>query len=82
MKIGIMKTRNSYVAVNGTGTLVAPEVSVIKSSRAISCVKKLKLAYISGTETVLETSASFSLLTRLIAREDFLNSCHHESFKS
>jgi hypothetical protein len=27
-----------------------------------------------GTETVPETSASFSLLTRLKAREDFINS--------
>jgi hypothetical protein len=29
-----------------------------------------------GTETVPETSASFSLLTRLIAREDFINWCN------
>jgi hypothetical protein len=35
-----------------------------------------------GIEIVPETSASFSLLTRLIAREDFINSCRHESFKS
>jgi hypothetical protein len=35
-----------------------------------------------GTETVPETSASFSVLTQLIAREDFINSCHRESFKS
>jgi hypothetical protein len=35
-----------------------------------------------GTEIVPETSASFSLLTWLIAREDFINSCRRESFKS
>jgi hypothetical protein len=29
-----------------------------------------------------ETSASFSLVTRPIAREDFINSCRRESFKS
>jgi hypothetical protein len=47
---------------------------LIKSSRAISRVNKLKLvALMMGTETVPETSASFSLLTRLIAQEDFIN---------
>jgi hypothetical protein len=35
-----------------------------------------------GTEIVPETSASFSFLTQLIAREDFINSCRRESFKS
>jgi hypothetical protein len=35
-----------------------------------------------GTEIIPEMSASFSLLTRLIAREEFINSCCHESFKS
>jgi hypothetical protein len=35
-----------------------------------------------GTETVPEMSASFSLLIQLIAQEDFINSCRHESFKS
>jgi hypothetical protein len=34
------------------------------------------------TETVLETSASFIHLTRLIAREDFIESCRRESFRS
>jgi hypothetical protein len=35
-----------------------------------------------GTEIVPETSTSFGLLTRLIAREGFINSCRRESFKS
>jgi hypothetical protein len=35
-----------------------------------------------GTETVPETSANFSLLTQLIAREDFINSWRRENFKS
>jgi hypothetical protein len=34
------------------------------------------------TETVLETSVSFIRLTRLIAREDFIESCRRESFRS
>jgi hypothetical protein len=35
-----------------------------------------------GIEIVPETSANFSLLTRRIAREDFINLCRRESFKS
>jgi hypothetical protein len=34
------------------------------------------------TKMVLETSVSFINLTQLIAREDFIESCHHESFVS
>jgi hypothetical protein len=33
-----------------------------------------------GTDIAPETSASFSLLTLRIAREDFINSCRRESF--
>jgi hypothetical protein len=35
-----------------------------------------------GTETVPETSCFLNILTRLIAREDFITSCRRESFKS
>jgi hypothetical protein len=35
-----------------------------------------------GTEKVLETSVIFNQLTWLIAREDFVNFSHHESFRS
>jgi hypothetical protein len=34
------------------------------------------------TEMVLETSVSFIRLTRLIAREDFIECCRRESFRS
>jgi hypothetical protein len=39
-------------------------------------------ALITGTEMVPETLASFYHLTRLIAREDFINSVRRESFRS
>jgi uncharacterized membrane protein len=39
------------------------------------------VAMMMGTETAPAMSASFSLLTRLIAREDFINSRRRESFK-
>jgi hypothetical protein len=35
-----------------------------------------------GTEIVPETSASFSVLKLLMAREDFINSCRRDSFIS
>jgi hypothetical protein len=39
-------------------------------------------ALMMGTEMIPETLAIFSQLTRLIAREDFINVCRRESFRS
>jgi hypothetical protein len=52
---------------------------VIKSSWAISLVSWLKIADISGTDMVLETSVIFKQLTCLIAREDFITFSQHKA---
>jgi hypothetical protein len=46
------------------------------STRAYQCHLMM------GTEIVPETSCFLSILTRLIAREDFTTSCRRKSFKS
>jgi hypothetical protein len=57
-------------------------VSAINSSWAIILVSWLKITDISGAVMVLATSVIFKQLTCLIAREDFITSSHHESFRS
>jgi hypothetical protein len=55
---------------------------MMKSSWATSRVKIFKKYDVSGTESVPETSCFLNILTWLVAREDFIKSCHCESLKS
>ena len=56
-------------------------IFVIKSW-AGSPVKKRKLPSVSGTQSMPETSEYFYTLRRLYAREDFIESCSRQSFRT
>ena len=54
----------------------------IKSSGADCSIKVWKFSNVSGTELVPETLENFHVLKRLSAQEDFIEVCHHESYKT
>ena len=53
----------------------------MKFYRASSHVKGLKFSDVSGTDSVPETLENYNILTRLLARKNFVEFCRRENIK-